>query len=193
MITAADYAWQDHWEEIYTVTFVRGMDEDEVLRRYGVTDPGELTWEDVTDRTEETDGLNDMVVVARLGAWVVALESYGWRTLDDAFLASLSRGGEAVTVMRHDYAASHHFGHAVDGDVRTVFPPNRPGDRSGSAPDALLDDMRDLGLNPETEAHYLSGMVAPALALASRLTGVVFTADLFGDALYGGRPDDDQT
>ncbi len=153
-----------------------------------MTEPGELTWEDVTERTEETDGDNDMAVVARLGEWVVVLESYGWRTLDDAFLAALSRGGEAVTVMRHDYAASHYFGHAVDGDVRTAFPPNRPKDRTGSAPDALLDDMRDLGLNPETEENYLGGMVAPALALASRVTGVVFTADLFQDPLYGGTP-----
>ncbi|NAS22288.1 hypothetical protein GT755_11405 [Herbidospora sp. NEAU-GS84] len=183
MITAADYAWQRDWEEIYTVTFVKGADEDEVLRRFGVTEPGEVTWDDVYERYEERDGENDLVVVARTGDWMIALHMWGWEAAENVFLEKMSRGGEAVSVMRHDYAASHYFGHAVDGSVRTSFPPNRPGERDGAAPDALLDDMRDLGLDPEPKG---SGSVASALALASCITGVLFTPGLFQDPLYGG-------
>ncbi|WP_459801023.1 DUF6461 domain-containing protein [Herbidospora sp. RD11066] len=188
MITAADYSWQHDWQEIYTVTFVRGADRDEVLRRFGVPEPGEVTWEDIYERVDEMDGQNDMVVAVPAGEWVIVLHLWGWEAAEDPFLAELSRGGEAVSVMRHEYAASHYFGHAVDGDLRTAFRPNYPKERNGSTPDALLDDMRDLGLNPEPEDYYLGGMVAPALALAGRITGVVFTADLFQDPLYGGTP-----
>ncbi|MBO4272322.1 hypothetical protein [Microbispora triticiradicis] len=63
--TSDDYAWQRHWEEIYTVTFVRGHAERETLRRFGITqaDMRPYDWEDVWERVEETDGESDLVVV----------------------------------------------------------------------------------------------------------------------------------
>ncbi|GAA4201967.1 hypothetical protein GCM10023074_36190 [Microbispora amethystogenes] len=47
--TADDYAWQSDWEDIYTVTFVRGHDERETLRRFGIAQA------DMCQRTPDSD------------------------------------------------------------------------------------------------------------------------------------------
>ncbi|MEU1720391.1 DUF6461 domain-containing protein [Nonomuraea sp. NPDC005692] len=191
-ITAADYAWENDWhEEIYTVTFVHGLDERETLRRFGVADVNihVVDDEEVFERTEENDGCCDMVLVTRAGDWTVAFEHSGWEGTRRETLRELTRdGGEAVSVMRHDYAASHDFEHAADGRIRTAFRPQRPQERWGSHPDALNEDMRELGLEPEPADgfQYLSGPIPAALALASRISGVLFTPALLDAPLLGG-------
>ncbi|MEV0629807.1 DUF6461 domain-containing protein [Nonomuraea wenchangensis] len=191
-ITSADYAWENDWhEEIYTVTFVRGLDERETLRRFGVADDNihPVDDEEVMERIEETDGCCDMVLVTRAGDWTIAFEYSGWEGTRPETLRELTRGGgEAVSVMRHDYAASHDFEHAADGRIRTAFRPQRPQERWGSHPDALNEDMRELGLEPEPneEFQYLSGSLPAALALASRISGVLFTPALLDGPLLGG-------
>ncbi|NUO96885.1 MAG: hypothetical protein HOW71_35235 [Nonomuraea sp.] len=191
-VTPADYAWENDWpEEIYTVTFVRGLDERETLRRFGVADVNihVVDGEEVIERLEENDGCCDLVLVTRAGDWTVAFEYSGWEGTRPEALRELTRdGGEAVCVMRHDYAASHDFQYATDGRIRTAFRPQRPQERWGSHPDALNEDMRDLGLEPEPadEFQYLSGSVPAALALASRISGVLFTPALLDGSLLGG-------
>ncbi|GIH73457.1 DUF6461 domain-containing protein [Sphaerimonospora thailandensis] len=186
-----EYAWQNDWEEIYTVTFVRGLDERETLRRFGVADEDiqPVDYEDFYDRIEETDGCCDLVTVTRVGEWTIAFELSGWEGSRPETLRELTRGGgEAVSVMRHDYAASHHFGHAADGEVRTVFRPEWPGERWGSHPDALNEDMRELGLDPEPadEFESVSDSVPRVLALAGRISGVLFDPAIQDELLLGG-------
>ncbi|MBG0825753.1 hypothetical protein HS048_34275 [Planomonospora sp. ID91781] len=188
------YAWQErNWEEIYTVTFVRGLDERETLRRFGVADDdiGPADKEEVMERIEETDGCCDMVLAARSGDWTIAFEYSGWEGTRPETLRELTRdGGEAVAVMRHDYAASHRFQHAADGRIRTAFRPQWPQERWGSHPDTLNDDMRALGLEPEPDKELgsLPGpvSVSAALALASRISGVLFTPAMLDGPLLGG-------
>ncbi|MEW9555391.1 DUF6461 domain-containing protein [Nonomuraea sp. NPDC050783] len=190
-ITSADYAWENDWEEIYTLTFVRDLDERETLRRFGVAD-GNIHLvddEELMERIEETAGCCDMVLVTRAGDWTIAFEYGGWEGTRPETLRELTRdGGEAVSVMRHNYATSHDFEHATDGRIRTAFRPQTPQKRWGSHPDALNEDMRELGLEPEPdeEFQYLSGSVAAALALASRISGVLFTPALLDGPLLGG-------
>ncbi|MER7133112.1 DUF6461 domain-containing protein [Streptosporangium saharense] len=77
-IMPADYAWEKDWqEEIYTVTFVRGLDERETLRRFGVADDDihPADGEEAMERVEETDGCCDMVLVTRAGDWTIACGS----------------------------------------------------------------------------------------------------------------------
>ncbi|MBG0825962.1 hypothetical protein HS048_35415 [Planomonospora sp. ID91781] len=189
-----EYAWQErNWEEIYTVTFVRGLDERETLRRFGVADDDirPLDAEEVMERIEETDGCCDMVLAVRAGDWTIAFEYSGWEGTRPETLREVTRdGGEAVCVMRHDYAASHDFTHAADGRIRTTFAPQRPQERWGSHPDALNADMRELGLEPEPDEEFasLSGpvSVSAALALASRICGVLFTPEMLDGPLLGG-------
>ncbi|GAT71490.1 hypothetical protein PS9374_07181 [Planomonospora sphaerica] len=191
-ITSADYAWENDWQmEIYTVTFVRDLDERETLRRFGVVDDNIHPVDDgeVVERIEETEGRYDTVLVTRSGDWTIAFEYDGWEGTRPETLRELTRdGGEAVSVMRHDYAASHDFEHAVDGRIRTAFRPQAPQERWGSHPDALNEDMRELGLEPEPdeEFQYLSDSIPAALALASRICGVLFTPALLDGPLLGG-------
>ncbi|MFG1755315.1 DUF6461 domain-containing protein [Streptosporangium sandarakinum] len=191
-IMSADYAWEDGWPmEIYTVTFVRGLDERETLRRFGVVDGNihPMDDEEVMERVLETDGCRDTVMVTRAGDWTIAYEYDGWEGTRPETLRELTRdGGEAVSVMRHNYAASHDFQHAADGRIRTAFRPQTPQERWGSHPDALNEDMRELGLEPEPdkEFQYLPDSVPAALALAGRISGVLFTPELLGGSLLGG-------
>ncbi|MEW1843799.1 DUF6461 domain-containing protein [Nonomuraea angiospora] len=191
-IMPADYAWESDWpEEIYTVTFVRGLDERETLRRFGVADDNIhlVDDEEVMERIEETDGCCDMVLVTRAGDWTIAFEYRGWEGTRPETLRELTRdGGEAVSVMCHNYAASHDFEHAVDGRIRTAFRPQTPKERWGSHPDALNEDLRELGLEPEPDEEfpYLRGSVPAVLALASRISGVLFTPALLDGPLLGG-------
>ncbi|MGW3352295.1 DUF6461 domain-containing protein [Nonomuraea rubra] len=188
--TVEDYAWQHGWEEIYTVTFVLGLDERETLRRFGVAeqDMRPYSWEELWERVEETDGCCDVVVAARAGDWTIAFELRGWEGVRWVTLRELSRGGEAVAVMRHDYAASHRFMHAVDGEVRTGFRPQWPQERWGTRPDALNGHMAELGLptEPEDELDTWDEVVPASLALAGRISGVLFDTEVLGEPMFGG-------
>ncbi|TYB56028.1 hypothetical protein FXF51_45265 [Nonomuraea sp. PA05] len=191
-VMPSDYAWVRDWaEEIFTVTFVRGLDERETLRRFGVADQNihPVEDEEVVERMEVTGGCCDLVLVTRACGWTIAFEYGGWEGTRAETLRELTRdGGEAVSVMRHDYAASHDFEHAVDGRIRTAFRPQLPQERWGTRPDALNEDLRELGLEPEPdeELQYLPGTVPAALALASRISGVLFTPALLDMPLLGG-------
>lgn len=90
--------------------------------------------------------------------------------------------------MRHDYAASHRFGHAVHGELRTGFRIQMPQDRYGNDPDGLIADMSELGLDPypEDDFQYIVDGVPRALALASRMSGVLLSADFLDEPLLGG-------
>ncbi|GAA2213955.1 hypothetical protein GCM10009850_094190 [Nonomuraea monospora] len=191
-VMLSDYAWVRDWaEEIFTVTFVRGLDERETLRRFGVVDQNihPVDDDEVVECMEATEGCGDLVLVTRAGDWTIAFEHGGWEGTRAETLRELTRdGGEPVSVMRHDYAAAHDFEHAVDGRIRTAFRPQLPHERWGTHPDALNEDLRELGLEPEPdeELQYLPGTVPAALTLASRISGVLFTPALLDMPLLGG-------
>ncbi len=108
----------------------------------------------------------------------------------DAFLAAHPEAwDDAVAVLRHDYA-DDQVSYAVDGRLVTALHPRHPVDRHGADPDGLNRHLRELGVDPA--AHdSLDNPHQMALALASRVTGVVITlADLrrpvLGAELRGG-------
>jgi hypothetical protein len=157
-----DYKWQrdsrlgDIYTDIYTIVFVRGLDEHEVLRRLGAADEPQV------------------ITVRRIGDWTVAIEDCGWRGAQQEALGALSRdGGEAVAVQRHDYA-QHLVAYAVDGELVTTINPAFPIDRQGADPDRLNRHLRELGIDPAADDH-IDNPVPAALALASRITDVTIT------------------
>ncbi|GAA4951658.1 hypothetical protein HD597_000740 [Nonomuraea thailandensis] len=192
LATSHDYAWQDVWEGVYTLTFVRDLGERETLRRFGVADANirRYTWDERDEYHEEVGEFSELVVVTRVRGWTLAYEALGWEGKRPEVLRELSLGGEAVAVMRNDYTASHHFGHAVDGEWRTAFHTRQPGKRWGARPDALNGHLRELGLEPEPAglaSPSVRPSVAPVLALASRVTGVLFERTMVeGAPLLGG-------
>ncbi|MEU6408811.1 DUF6461 domain-containing protein [Microbispora sp. NPDC046933] len=164
------------------------MDKREVLRRFGVApqDVGPLTDEDVYERFDATGGRCDLVMVIGLGDWTVAVEKYGWQGVRPEVLRELSRdGGRAVAVSRHDYAHDH-FAYAADGQVLTAFDPVFPCQRHGAVPGCLDGYLRELGIDPGADDH-IGNHIPAALALASRISGVLLTPGHLEEPLLGGR------
>jgi hypothetical protein len=200
-ITYADVNWPAHgWElgDVWCLTFVRGLEEAEALRRLGAHEESirPLSYRELTD-----EGLFPHTVLAgRLDGWVVIIERNGSEAMELDALRALSAGTEFVSVFRHDYA-NDLFAYAIDGEVLTSFDPRKPGWRYGSDPDRLLDTMREVGFDPT----YVPGNYVPhdeddeneefnidrptvdgALMLAARLTGVVLSQRVLNGPLLGG-------
>lgn len=168
-----DHAWQDAMGDIYTVAFVRGLDEREVLRRLGASER-DVRMIGEADHTRP-EGPR-IVTVRRIGDWTVSVEDCGWRALRPDVLSALSRnGGEVVAVLRHDYA-QHELTHAADGRTLTIINPAFPIDRQGEEPDRLNRYLRELGIDPAA-ADHVADPVPVALALAARITGVMLTPE----------------
>ncbi|WP_238008960.1 DUF6461 domain-containing protein [Dactylosporangium sp. AC04546] len=159
-----DLAGELHEEfgEIWCLTFVRGVDGREALRRFGAypETAAPRTLEELGEMKLSFDaGYPTVAAVTEVGGWAVVLEPEGFEAAH-TLLEAVSVGTEAVSVLRHDYA-SDRFGHAADGVLLTGFDPDRPGRRWGAEPDrhgvfGEEDDERD---------------DAWALALAGRLAG----------------------
>ncbi|MFI6800170.1 DUF6461 domain-containing protein [Streptosporangium canum] len=168
-----DYAWERDSQlgDIYTIVFVRRLDEHEVLHRLGAADEDIRLIEDGDHSYPEGP---QIITVRRIGDWTVAIEDFGWRGARRETLGALSRdGGEAVTVQRHDYA-QHHLTYAVDGQLITDINPRFPINRQGTDPDRLNRHLRELGIDPAAGDH-IDNPIPAALTLASRITGVMIS------------------
>ncbi|GAA4967482.1 hypothetical protein HD597_003793 [Nonomuraea thailandensis] len=132
-----------------------------------------------------------IITVMRSGNWTVAFEDCGWRGAQQETLSALSRdGGEAVAVLRHDYA-QHHVAHAVDGRLITGIDPRLPLDRQGADPDRLNRHLRELGIDPAA-GDSIDNPIPAALALATRITAVMVSPrhprrPILGAAIPGAR------
>ncbi|MEV4549086.1 DUF6461 domain-containing protein [Nonomuraea wenchangensis] len=186
--------------EIYCVTLLRGLDPAEVLRRFGARTSTQMSFDEldlaVCDFTMATGGGEGggWVGVIAAGDGCAAVEPMGWSGPDEPTLARLSAGTDVVSVLRHDYACDY-FHYAADGLVITAFDPAAPEHRFGAEADRLGDLMREFGLPLEEGSeeewdqryedlseHGLERM----FAMAARLTGVTFTADLLDGPLLVG-------
>ncbi|MEU8172120.1 histone-like nucleoid-structuring protein Lsr2 [Microbispora hainanensis] len=169
-----DYAWQDEGPlgPIYTITLVRGAEEHEVLRRLGAA-PEHIRMIGLGEYPDSSR--TEIVMVGRAGDWTILIEECGRRGVHREVIGELSRdGGEAVAVMRHDYAAGHDFAYALDGELVTGFDPSRPGTRWGTGPDRLNRHLRELGIDPASDER-IDNAIPAVLALAGRISGVMVT------------------
>ncbi|WP_433515303.1 DUF6461 domain-containing protein [Nonomuraea sp. CA-143628] len=186
--------------EIYCVTLLRGLDPAEVLRRFGARTSTEMSFAEldlaVSDFTMVTGGGDGggYVGVVATGDGCAAVEPSGWSGTGDPTLARLSAGTDVVSVLRHDYACDY-FHYAADGIMITAFDPTVPEDRSGTDTDRLAGLMREFGLpleagsDEEWDQRYddlAEHGLARMFAMAARLTGVTFTADLLNGPLLVG-------
>ncbi|MGK5553651.1 DUF6461 domain-containing protein [Actinomadura kijaniata] len=187
-VTRDDVEWVDDDEalgEIFCLTFVKRVDEAEALSRLGAL-PDTLRRRTVQEAHRAHGsyeaGYAELAFALNLGDWTVLIEPDGFQGSLIELLTALSRGTEAVSVQRHDYA-DHGFGYAVDGTLVTGFEPTWPDRRWGSEPDRLLEQMRAAGLNPDAEDDYVSGAYVEALLLAGLITGAVPRPDALAGAL----------
>jgi Family of unknown function (DUF6461) len=151
--TAADYAWfNGHGlRQAFCITLVRGLDQGEVLRRFGGerSQPRALTAGEAGELSGSFHaGYPQIILATRSAGWAVAVEDNGWEGSRPEVLRALSGGTQAVSVYRNVNALGY-FSDAVDGQVRVRFELLFPQRRWGSQPDLLLPQMRGVGLDPD--------------------------------------------
>ncbi|MFD3508077.1 DUF6461 domain-containing protein [Nocardia sp. NPDC058666] len=196
---------------IFSVAFFRHLAPSEVVRRLSNSDDSgqESDFEQLNDRMAEFVGTSDggdgggHVAVFSAGEWSVAVEPFGWWMTDHKTLAELSRDCEVLAITRHDYA-EHSLEYAIDGSIVTGHRLWYPHIRWGCDPDRLNNHMRELGMwldmtdddsifDPDEdesdadawEISFRTG-VPRAFALAAKITGVVFTAEMLDQPLFIG-------
>jgi Family of unknown function (DUF6461) len=189
--TAADYAWfNDHWlREAFCITLVRGLDEVEVLRRFGAerSQPRPLTVAEAGELVGSFHaGYPQLILVARADGWSVAVEDNGWEGSRPEVLRALSDGTQAVSVYRNVNALGY-FSDAIDQELLVQFELLFPQRRWGSQPDLLLRQMRAVGLDPDGHEPPYGGVDPAALALAERVTGVHLEPSLLEGSLLAGK------
>ncbi|MGW6444048.1 DUF6461 domain-containing protein [Lentzea sp. NPDC055074] len=168
--------------DIFALVFVRGLTPHEAMVRVGGLEDtsAQRTPAEIRETHDYDHGYPEIVAAFALGEWAVLVQptSYVIGSMTDA----LSRGTEAVAVVRHDYA-SPGFTHAVDGEVVAHFNPEWPDERSGDL-DRLLPLMREAGFGTDPvddddededwDSRYDEPMTR-SLRLAGLITGVVPT------------------
>jgi hypothetical protein len=181
MAAVDDLAWADAYPgqgptlgEIFCLTFIRGVDDAEALRRLGALPDtvATRTWSDIGDLHNFDDGYPEMALALPLGTWTVVFEPNGFNGVHLA--ATVSHETEAISVLRHDYA-SPTFAYAVDGELITHFDPTFPADRYGTDPDRLLTRMHDVGFTTTEDDDNFDDHTGRSLRLIEQLTGVLPT------------------
>lgn len=176
----------DAYDLGFCVLFARGLEAGELLARMGgepqravalsrldadalsaigspyvPRDSVDLSGLDVGDleRRGLLDGDDPVVRVGSCQGWAFAIEDGGARGSSREVVTSVSRGTKAVSLLRNINALTL-FTYAEHGNVVCTFDVLLAHDRTGTAPDRLLDPMRQAGIDPEGDAP-----VRPARAM----------------------------
>jgi uncharacterized protein DUF6461 len=165
------YLWvREHGIHVAScITFVRGDNEDDALRRFG-GDPATARWMTLTEVAEESYNNKypywyaPLLLVDTINDRVVIFEDNGTQGIRHEALQAVSQGTEMVSVF-WNVNALQRFIYAVDGKTITEFELLFPKSRQGAEPDRLLDYMRDLPFE-------MGNTVESAMALSERITGV---------------------
>lgn len=201
--TAADYGWIRSPSSLlryaldigYTLTLVRGVSPDELLRMAGAdAEPPEecAGLGELIERHQElVDECDDWPESFIAGAFTVQGEGGDWALLLDVggdlgtrpgFMESLSAGTRAVSHASNGGKPMDFFHWYENGELRTTF--EWPSVRTGSTPDDLNAVMTDLGLDPSGDQATDVDRKAAVFALSERLTGVQVTEELLAEAVY---------
>jgi hypothetical protein len=163
--------------EIYCLTFVRDIDETEALLRMGgLKDTMRpRTTADAREEMRSYDaGYPAIALALSLGEWTVIIEPDGFHGSDGELLKAVSRGTEALSVLRHDYAEDH-FSFSEDGTVRTSFTGGSAAFRWGTELDRFLPQMRAAGvdLDADDDRDPLMHPHVAALRLVGQIIGTL--------------------
>ncbi|NDU72088.1 hypothetical protein GWI34_05535 [Actinomadura sp. DSM 109109] len=189
---AADYSWvpefrRGHLVNGYCLTLIRGISAREFLERVGAEVDGEYEGFDAfndadSDFQDDQEFWGDRFFIGAAPApeigWTFALEINGGIESQTDALAYASRGTSVITHSA-GAAAMNHFSWWENGDLRTRF--ERPAERTGSSPDALVEVMAQSGLDV---THGQSVSASELFAVAGNVSGIHFTPEVLERAVY---------
>ncbi|WP_153040259.1 DUF6461 domain-containing protein [Actinoplanes sp. TFC3] len=148
----------------FTLTWVKGVDEQAALRRMGA-------YPDTLEVREP----GTHAAALPLGAWTLVIEPGGRAGGDHVLLEAVSRETEAISLLRDD-KATPRFTYARSGRTEVAFDPAYPSPELtwGAEPNLLDHLMHALNLRePDSEDDdSWRDAEAKALVLAQRLTNV---------------------
>lgn len=177
---------QDFLDEVFGMLFIQGVDPAEALRRCGgrPETARHRGHDEIRALAQETNADYEprpIAFVVPLRGW--SLVTGSWLVAEEDRVAAASRGSQSIGVMRHDYAASHAFSYAVDGELITAFPPEALWRRYGVDADRLAPHAEAVGLSLADDAETPDRPIAAVLLLAARLTGQLPTLTDFEGSL----------
>ncbi|MGP3974150.1 DUF6461 domain-containing protein [Streptomyces sp. 8N114] len=204
-VTAADFTWLAEryptLSEGHCLTYVRGLDPDEALRRMGVTEAmrtlsgvaevckaAEEAWDEYDDdklfvAAVEAEGAGEDGTAA---PWTLLVEPNGFLGNDSSRQEALSRQSALVSHY-YNIGAGDHFHWVEDGRLRLHFEPLFPAQREGSDAEQVAGVLRESGFDlREGEERDFRLCTEAAFALAARLTGVLLTPQLLDSLRYTG-------
>lgn len=193
---AADYAWaeDDDLFSAYCLTLVRGVTPREFMDRLGAhvafdaLQLGEqftvISFDYWEAHLGDVQFIGATTVAGDGGDWTLALEVNGHLGVTPEMVIPVSAGTRLVS---HRYNSGNAFGEFCwieNGDIRLEFETLVANQREGSTPDALLDDMKQIGFILDENSEDTRPTTTAALALAERLTGVRVTGTMLDDAVF---------
>jgi hypothetical protein len=190
---AEDYNWfsGSPISEAYCMTFVRGLNPAEALRRIEGEPAERVTslaaFSDFARENCPWSGRADQrfaIGATELDGWTLLVEDNGFLGVTTDIIQPLSDGTRVVSHYRN-VDAEDRFCWMEDGELRVRFEPLFPYHRDGSDPDSLVDAMLHFGFDlRDDEDRDFSNHTAATFALTEHLTGVKLTQDLLASADY---------
>jgi hypothetical protein len=190
-VTVADYSWwmpwRPEWAHGHCVTLVSDITPADVATSLGGNPVGYAQGIDALDErtTEHWSGGYDpsqaMIGVADVDdTWALIAEINGFVGVTERLTGPMSVGRTIVSHFRNINAV-HRFHWWRDGQLVVDFDLLFPTERFGADPDALLEDIRGVGVPIDAASDEIAGidLSAAGFALAQRITNVVCTPELF--------------
>ncbi|MET7464952.1 DUF6461 domain-containing protein [Nonomuraea sp. NPDC005501] len=147
-----------------SLTWCRGLNIEEVGRRFGATVPGQ--WVTYEEFSEEYYDEEDIVLIAKVGDWHVAYEPLGFQGPRPEVASGLSKQGHALSVF-WNVNMDTELTYAVGGRVLVSFDLLRPEERYGADPSVLDGKLHETGLISNDVHDVRKG----ALALGELVSG----------------------
>lgn len=190
-VTVAGYSWwrpwRPEWADGHCVTLVSDITPSGVVTSLGGNSVGYVQGIDALDERTvehwggEYDPSHAMIGVAEVdGMWALVAEINGFVGVTERLIGPMSVGRTIVSHFRNINAV-HRFHWWDDGRLVVDFDLLFPTERFGADPDALLDDIRGVGVPLDAASEEIAGidLSAAGFALAQRITDVVCTPELF--------------
>ncbi|MGI5171733.1 DUF6461 domain-containing protein [Spirillospora sp. CA-253888] len=180
------YVWLDqipewqawHQAQTHALIWVGGVDPAEVFALYPDAEP--LGEHRLLDLVEDVDGCR-LAGGVRIGDWTLLYLPGDWRlasvgSVEEAPCISRELRADVVTFWQIG-SFRDRFGYACDGDLKVEFDPLFPGDRHGTEPDLLTEQMSQAGLLPVADGDAPDHSALRALEVAHLITGVHITPE----------------